>query len=86
MFIHPEILRDDRIWLRKRVKENDPEVIGMLKAAMKGQKQLNMVNTRQLQISLRKYVFRVKEMLKEEQLIKFKENVLANECKRKKGR
>ena len=60
------------------------EVIRILKAATKGAvKQINLVNLKQLQINLRKYISKVKERQKEEQLVRFKENILVNDFKKK---
>ena len=68
-----QILREDRIQIRNRIKEGDPEVLSFFKP-------LKQINMQQLQINLRKYLNQAKANIKMQQLIKFKENHLEPQC------
>lgn len=75
-----EILREDRIHIRNRIKEGDTEVLGFFRPLKNISKNSNDADMQQLQINLRKYLNQVKANLKMQQLIKFKENHLEAQC------
>ena len=71
---YSEILRDDRIWIRNRVKEMDPDILAIFRKTKKvgSGARMNESELHQLQVNLRKHVNRVKEKHKQEQLVRFK--------------
>jgi hypothetical protein len=58
MFIDLEILRDDRIWIRNRVKEMDPEILTIFRKSKRtpNGNRINDSELHQLQVNLRKHV------------------------------
>lgn len=77
-----EILRDDRIWIRNRVKEMDPDILAIFRKSKRVSNgaRMNESELHQLQVNLRKHVNRVKEKHKQEQLVRFKENLCSTNC------
>ena len=65
-----QILREDKIFIRNKIKENDFETINIFR---KHRKPANDLQT--LQIQLRKHVTNLKSRSKNEQLMKYKENL-----------
>jgi hypothetical protein len=82
MFIDLEILRDDRIWIRNRVKEMDPEILTIFRKSKRtpNGNRINDSELHQLQVNLRKHVNKIKEKHKQEQLTRFKENLCSTNC------
>lgn len=57
---HLEVLRDDRIWFRNKVKECDPDVIQIFKKYLsKRPPDLSC-----LQVNLRKHIMKIKDKTK----------------------
>lgn len=73
---HSEVLRDDRIWLRNKIKEVDPDVVQIFKKYLSKRPP----DLSSLQVNLRKHVMKIKDRCKKEQLQKFKENLNNATC------